>query len=184
VQNKWAFHSHLLLQNRSQWGWNTTLSKKTVQARSLQWLPEKLHKEANELSGTGFNNENKKIIIIAIYGSSSGQLDELFAHLCSILNQISNIGRCIVLLGNFNIQELFEKFVDSPYYSKSNLCAGVVMVSFLKYLPWQAMHWILCPDLAPCDFWAFPTMKSELWGNKFWSDQWPAAQFREVGRAL
>jgi hypothetical protein len=22
-------------------------------------------------------------------------------------------------------------------------------------------------DLAPCDFWAFPTMKRELWGKKF-----------------
>jgi hypothetical protein len=25
-------------------------------------------------------------------------------------------------------------------------------------------------DLAPCDFWAFPTMKRELQGKKFWSD--------------
>jgi hypothetical protein len=35
-------------------------------------------------------------------------------------------------------------------------------------------------DLAPCDFWAFPTMKRELQG-KFWSDQWSAACFWEVG---
>jgi hypothetical protein len=39
-------------------------------------------------------------------------------------------------------------------------------------------------DLAPCDFWAFPTMKRELQGKKFRSDQWSAARFREVGGAL
>jgi hypothetical protein len=39
-------------------------------------------------------------------------------------------------------------------------------------------------DLAPCDFWAFPTMKTELRGKKFRSDQRSAARFREVGGAL
>jgi hypothetical protein len=39
-------------------------------------------------------------------------------------------------------------------------------------------------DLAPCDFWAFPTMKRELRVKKFGSDQRFAARFREVGRAL
>jgi hypothetical protein len=34
-----------------------------------------------------------------------------------------------------------EKFVDSPYYSESELCGGAVTVSFSKqHLPWQAMH--------------------------------------------
>jgi hypothetical protein len=41
-----------------------------------------------------------------------------------------------------------------------------------------------CPDLAPWDFWAFPTMKRELRGKKFRSDQRSAARFREVGGAL
>jgi hypothetical protein len=36
----------------------------------------------------------------------------------------------------------------------------------------------------PCDFWAFPTMKMELRGKKFRSDQRSAARFREVGGAL
>jgi hypothetical protein len=36
-------------------------------------------------------------------------------------------------------------------------------------------------DLAPCDFWAFPTVKRELRGKKFRSDQRSAARFREVG---
>jgi hypothetical protein len=39
-------------------------------------------------------------------------------------------------------------------------------------------------DLAPCDFWAFSTMKRELRGKKFRSDQRSAARFREVGGAL
>jgi hypothetical protein len=34
----------------------------------------------------------------------------------------------------------FGKFVDSPYYSESELCGGAVTVSFSKYLPWQAIH--------------------------------------------
>jgi hypothetical protein len=38
-------------------------------------------------------------------------------------------------------------------------------------------------NLAPCNFWAFPTMK-ELQGKKFQSDQWSAASFQEVGGAL
>jgi hypothetical protein len=40
------------------------------------------------------------------------------------------------------------------------------------------------PDLTPCDFWALPTMKRELQGKKFQSDQWSAAHFQEVGRML
>jgi hypothetical protein len=37
----------------------------------------------------------------------------------------------------------FEKFVDSHYYySESELCEGAVTVSFSKYLPWQAMHFL------------------------------------------
>jgi hypothetical protein len=39
-------------------------------------------------------------------------------------------------------------------------------------------------DLAPCDFWVFPTMKMELRGKKFGSNQRPTARFREVGGAL
>jgi hypothetical protein len=38
--------------------------------------------------------------------------------------------------------------------------------------------------LAPCDLWAFPTMKRELRDKKFRSDQRSAARFREVGGAL
>jgi len=26
------------------------------------------------------------------------------------------------------------------------------------------------PDLAPCDFWAFPTLKAQLCGKRFYSD--------------
>jgi hypothetical protein len=40
------------------------------------------------------------------------------------------------------------------------------------------------PDLVPCDFLAFPTIKRELRGKKFRSDQRSTARFREVGGAL
>jgi hypothetical protein len=33
-----------------------------------------------------------------------------------------------------HVRGLFEKFVDSPYYSESKLCGGAVMVSFSKHL--------------------------------------------------
>jgi hypothetical protein len=36
----------------------------------------------------------------------------------------------------------FENFMDSPYYSESELCVGVVTVSFSKYLLWQAKHFL------------------------------------------
>jgi hypothetical protein len=38
--------------------------------------------------------------------------------------------------------------------------------------------------LTPCDFWAFPSIKRELSGKKFRSDQRSAARFREVSGAL
>jgi hypothetical protein len=36
----------------------------------------------------------------------------------------------------------FAKFVDSSYYSKSELYEGAVTVPFSKYLPWQAMNFL------------------------------------------
>jgi hypothetical protein len=36
----------------------------------------------------------------------------------------------------------FAEFVDSPSYSQSELCGGAVTVSFSKYLPWQAIHFL------------------------------------------
>jgi hypothetical protein len=36
----------------------------------------------------------------------------------------------------------FEKLVDSPYYSESELCGGAVTVPFSKYLPWELMHFL------------------------------------------
>jgi hypothetical protein len=39
-------------------------------------------------------------------------------------------------------------------------------------------------DLAPRDFWAFPTMERELRSKKFRSDQRSVARFREVSGAL
>jgi hypothetical protein len=39
----------------------------------------------------------------------------------------------------------FAKFVNSPYYSESELCGGAVTVSFSKYLRWQAMLFLQRP---------------------------------------
>jgi hypothetical protein len=41
-----------------------------------------------------------------------------------------------------NIRVPFAKFVDSSYYFESELCGGAVTVSFSKYFPWQAMHFL------------------------------------------
>jgi hypothetical protein len=41
-----------------------------------------------------------------------------------------------------HLQGSFAKFVDSPYYSESEFCGDAVTVSFSKYLPWQAMHFL------------------------------------------
>jgi hypothetical protein len=40
------------------------------------------------------------------------------------------------------IRRPFAKFVVSPYYSESELRGSAVTVSFSKYLPWQAMHFL------------------------------------------
>jgi hypothetical protein len=40
------------------------------------------------------------------------------------------------------ILEPFAKFVDSPYYSESELFGGAVTVSFSKYHSWQAMYFL------------------------------------------
>jgi hypothetical protein len=43
---------------------------------------------------------------------------------------------------DLEVRGQFEKFVDSPYYSESELREGAVTVSFSKYIPWQAMHFL------------------------------------------
>jgi hypothetical protein len=40
------------------------------------------------------------------------------------------------LCNSVSVRGPFAKFVDSPYYSESELCGGAVTVSFSKYLPW------------------------------------------------
>jgi hypothetical protein len=51
-------------------------------------------------------------------------------------------GFVLAVLGGNKVQEPFAKFVDLPYYSESELCGGVVTVSFSKYRPWQAMYFL------------------------------------------
>jgi hypothetical protein len=40
------------------------------------------------------------------------------------------------------LRGLFEKFMDSPYYSELELGGGAVTISLSKYLPWQAIHFL------------------------------------------
>jgi hypothetical protein len=45
----------------------------------------------------------------------------------------------------FHVRRPFANFVDSPYYSESELCGGAMTVSFSKYFPWQAMLFLQRP---------------------------------------
>jgi hypothetical protein len=47
-----------------------------------------------------------------------------------------------VLLFSVQVRGPFEKFVDLPYYFDLELSGGAVTVSFSKYLPWQAKHFL------------------------------------------
>jgi hypothetical protein len=42
----------------------------------------------------------------------------------------------VAVVDSLYVRGPFERFVDSPYYSESELCGGAVTVSFSKYLPW------------------------------------------------
>jgi hypothetical protein len=46
---------------------------------------------------------------------------------------------------NHTLRRPFAKFVDSPYYSEPELCGGAVTVSFSKYFPWKATHFLQAP---------------------------------------
>jgi hypothetical protein len=46
------------------------------------------------------------------------------------------IPKSVFIHRNYYLYERkFENFVDTPYYSESELCGGAVTVSFTKYLP-------------------------------------------------
>jgi hypothetical protein len=69
--------------------------------------------------------------------------------------------------------------MDSPYYSKLELCGGAVTVPFLQYLPWQAMHFcrllITSKFLAlelPSHGWKSPEIaRDEIW-TVCWMFEW------------
>jgi len=47
-----------------------------------------------------------------------------------------------IIILHWDIRGPFEKIVDSTYYSESELCGGVMTVSFSKYFAWEAMHFL------------------------------------------
>jgi hypothetical protein len=78
----------------------------------------------------------------------------------------------------------FEIFCLGAPFSWRNLgCMADVLMGFHRST-FSMSNAEFNSDLAPCNFWAFPTMKRELRGKKFRSDQRSAARFREVGGAL
>jgi hypothetical protein len=99
------------------------------------------------------------------------------------------------------IRKTFYLFT-CPLPARCNIWSLNVNKYFCWCLMGRDLNWILCsawkkwiggtplkhppysPDLAPCDFWAFSTMKRELRGKKFRSDQQSAERFREVSGAL
>jgi hypothetical protein len=71
---------------------------------------------------------------------------------------------------------------QKSHEARSKLNSVFVLKKWIGGTPLE--HPPYSPDLAPCDLWAFPTMKRELRGKKFPSDQRSAARFRKVGGAL
>jgi hypothetical protein len=68
-------------------------------------------------------------------------------------------------------------------HGRDLVCMADVLMGFHRST-FSKLNTELNSDLAPCDFWAFPTTKRELRDKKFRSDQRSAARFREVGGAL
>jgi hypothetical protein len=62
-------------------------------------------------------------------------LSQYVSTACCLVKQEDNFAFMV-------IQGSFAKFVDSPYYSESELCGGAVTVSFSKHFTWQAMHFL------------------------------------------
>jgi hypothetical protein len=61
-------------------------------------------------------------------------------------NHVSKYGPSSLLMSVVKtftfIRGPFAKSGDSPYYSESELGGGAVTVSFSKYLPWKAIHFL------------------------------------------
>jgi hypothetical protein len=58
------------------------------------------------------------------------------------MNTHTHLSTHLFHLPSMYLRGSFAKFVDSPYYSESELCGGAVTVPFSKYPPWQAMHFL------------------------------------------
>jgi hypothetical protein len=78
-----------------------------------------------------------------------------------------------------NVLQLIDHFEISclrPHFSrlkKPRNCMGrdlngILCSAWKKWIGGNPLeHLPYSPDLAPCNFWAFPTMKKELWGKEF-----------------
>jgi hypothetical protein len=101
------------------------------------------------------------------------------------------------------LHPLLENVLQTvDHFKISCLRASFSWLEKPRYHMGRDLNWILClawkrwisgtplehlpysPDLAPCDFWAFPTMKREIWGKKFPSDQWSCSTFLRSGWSI
>jgi len=73
---------------------------------------------------------------LAFYGTRESISSIVFTGpaIASYPGPIESSSHCISLR-SLKYTRAFEKSVDSPYYSESELCGGAVTVSFSKYLP-------------------------------------------------
>jgi hypothetical protein len=98
-------------------------------------------------------------------------------------------GAVTVSISKYHPWQAMRFLQRSTHFSKTR-CSPLITSKFIAsaWKKWiggtPSEHSPYSPDLAPCNFWAFPSMKRELRGKKFRSDQRSATRFREVGRAL
>jgi hypothetical protein len=87
--------------------------------------------------------KSKRVMLSVNYLHSLIICKELCIKYCAI-TQFNSIWVYFTQMKNpfSHVRVLFAKFLDSPYCSESELCAGAVTVSFSGYPPWQALHFL------------------------------------------
>jgi hypothetical protein len=89
--------------------------------------------------GVEFNQRQVLFLFVFKYEKCQSFVTEEKIKFVTLLR---NIIRLLTSIPRYKIRGPLEKFVDSPYYSESEICGGAVTVSFSKHLPWQAMHFL------------------------------------------
>jgi hypothetical protein len=93
-----------------------------------------------------------------------------------VRKMLMDASQCVKTASSFILPKSLLKNFYSLYRSRD--CMTDVLMGFHRST-FSNLNTEFNSDLAPCDFWAFPTMKMELRGKKFRSDQRSAALFSE-----